>query len=169
MSEALMISAEQKKRARNVGYGYLGLAVITLVVFSRRPGDAGFRLTEGGFSLTLPAQQFAYIFGIVFVGLGAAQLWRGLGKVSNIVLALATAMFVMSFLSWATSGESFSLVGMLQDTVSRSVPITLGALGGILCERSGVINIAIEGMLLAGAFTGAVGASLTNLWFGTII
>ena len=49
------------------------------------------------------------------------------------------------------------------------MPITLGALAGILCERSGVINIAIEGMLLAGAFTGAVGASLTNLWFGTII
>jgi hypothetical protein len=33
VSEALMISAEQKKRARNVGYGYLGLAVITLVSF----------------------------------------------------------------------------------------------------------------------------------------
>jgi hypothetical protein len=110
VNEAMMISAEQKKRARNVGFGYLGLAVITLVIFSRRPGDAGFRLTEGGFSLSLPAQQFAYIFGFVFVGLGAAQLWRGLGKVSNIVLALATAMFVMSFLSWATSGESFSLV-----------------------------------------------------------
>ena len=169
MNEELMISAEQKKRARNVGFGYFGLAIVTLSVFSRRPGDASFKLTEGGFSLTLPAQQFAYIFGIVFIGLGAAQLLRGLGKISNIVLALATAMFVMSFLSWATSGESFSLVGMLQDTVSRSVPITLGALAGILCERSGVINIAIEGMLLAGAFMGAVGASLTNLWIGTFI
>ena len=164
-----MISAEQKKRARNVGFGYFGLAIITLSVFSRRPGDASFKLAEGGFSLTLPEQQFAYIFGIVFIGLGAAQLLRGLGKISNIVLALATAMFVMSFLAWATSGESFSLVGMLQDTVSRSVPITLGALAGILCERSGVINIAIEGMLLAGAFMGAVGASLTNLWIGTFI
>ncbi len=164
-----MISAEQKKRARNVGFGYFGLAIVTLSVFSRRPGDASFKLAEGGFSLTLPAQQFAYIFGIVFIGLGAAQLLRGLGKISNIVLALATAMFVMSFLAWATSGESFSLVGMLQDTVSRSVPITLGALAGILCERSGVINIAIEGMLLAGAFMGAVGASLTNLWIGTFI
>lgn len=169
MSEELVISAEQKKRARNVGFGYFGLAVITLSVFSRRPGDASFKLADSGFALTLPAQQFAYIFGIVFIGLGAAQLLRGLGKVSNIMLALATAMFVMSFLSWATSGESFSLVGMLQDTVSRSVPITLGALAGILCERSGVINIAIEGMLLAGAFTGAVGASLTNLWIGTFI
>ena len=169
MNEELMISAEQKKRARNVGFGYFGLAIVTLSVFSRRPGDASFKLTEGGFSLTLPAQQFAYIFGIVFIGLGAAQLLRGLGKISNIALALATAIFVMSFLSWATSGESFSLVGMLQDTVSRSVPITLGALAGILCERSGVINIAIEGMLLAGAFMGAVGASLTNLWIGTFI
>ena len=169
MNEELMISAEQKKRARNVGFGYFGLAIVTLSVFSRRPGDASFKLVESGFSLTLPAQQFAYIFGIVFIGLGAAQLLRGLGKISNIALALAMAIFVMSFLSWATSGESFSLVGMLQDTVSRSVPITLGALAGILCERSGVINIAIEGMLLAGAFMGAVGASLTNLWIGTFI
>jgi simple sugar transport system permease protein len=169
VNEELMISAEQKKRARNVGFGYFGLAIVTLSVFSRRPGDASFKLAEGGFSLTLPAQQFAYIFGIVFIGLGAAQLLRGLGKISNIALALAMAIFVMSFLSWATSGESFSLVGMLQDTVSRSVPITLGALAGILCERSGVINIAIEGMLLAGAFMGAVGASLTNLWIGTFI
>jgi simple sugar transport system permease protein len=169
VNEELMISAEQKKRARNVGFGYFGLAIVTLSVFSRRPGDASFKLVESGFSLTLPAQQFAYIFGIVFVGLGAAQLLRGLGKISNIALALAMAIFVMSFLSWATSGESFSLVGMLQDTVSRSVPITLGALAGILCERSGVINIAIEGMLLAGAFMGAVGASLTNLWIGTFI
>ena len=77
MSEALMISAEQKKRARNVGYGYLGLAVIALVIFSRRPGDASFRLTEEGFALTLPAQQFAYIFGVVFVGLGAALGFAG--------------------------------------------------------------------------------------------
>ncbi len=169
MSEALVISAEQRERARNVGFGYLGLAAITFAVFARRPGDAGFKLTEAGFSLTLPAQQFAYVLVLVFVGLGAAQLWRGLGKMSNVVLALATALFVMSFLSWAASGESFSLVGMLQDTVSRSVPITLGALAGILCERSGVINIAIEGMLLAGACAGAVGASLTNLWLGTLI
>ena len=148
MNTELLVSAEQKKRARNVGFGYLGLAVITLAVFSRRPGDAGFKLTESGTSLTLPAQQFAWIFGIVFVALAAAQLLRGFGKLSSVVLSLATAVFVLSFLSWATAGESFSLVGMLQDTVSRSVPITLGALGGILCERSGVINIAIEGMLL---------------------
>ncbi len=75
----------------------------------------------------------------------------------------------MSFLAWAAAGDSFSFVGMLQDTVSRSVPITLGAIGGILSERSGVINISIEGMLLAAACTSAIGASLTNLWLGTLV
>ncbi|NCV96475.1 MAG: ABC transporter permease, partial [Acidimicrobiia bacterium] len=117
---------------------------------------------------SLPAQGFAWALGIVLVALAAAQLYRGLGKLSNIVLALATAAFFMSFLSWAAAGDSFSFVGMLQDTVSRSVPITLGAIGGILSERSGVINISIEGMLLAAACTSAIAASLTNLWLGTL-
>jgi len=56
---------------------------------------------------------------------------------------------------------------MLQSTVLRSVPIAFGALSGVLCERSGVINIGIEGMLLCGAFTGAlVGSVASNLWIG---
>jgi simple sugar transport system permease protein len=49
------------------------------------------------------------------------------------------------------------------------VPITFGALSGVLCERSGVVNIAIEGMLLSGAFVAAVVASATgNNWFGVV-
>ena len=93
---------------------------------------------------------------IVLVALGAAQLVRGLGKVTNVALSIATAAFVIGFLTWAASGGSFSFTGMLQDTVARSVPITLGAIAGILCERSGIINISIEGQLLGAAFTGSV-------------
>jgi simple sugar transport system permease protein len=51
----------------------------------------------------------------------------------------------------------------------RSIPIVLGALGGVLCERSGVINIAIEGQFLLGAFTGAiVAAAASSLWLGMV-
>lgn len=165
---AIVVSAEQRKRARSIGITYLVLAAVCLGIFTRRPGDAGFRISETG-QFTLPAQGFAWVLGIVLVALAAAQLLRGFGKLSNVVLALAAATVFMSFLAWAAAGESFSFVGMLQDTVTRSVPITLGALGGILSERSGVINISIEGMLLAAACTSAIAASLTNLWLGTLV
>ena len=47
------------------------------------------------------------------------------------------------------------------------MPITFAALSGVLCERSGVVNIAIEGMLLSGAFVAAVVSSMTgNNWIG---
>ena len=165
---AIVVSAEQRKRARSIGITYLVLAAVCLGIFTRRPGSAGFKFSETS-QFTLPAQGFAWVLGIVLVALAAAQLLRGFGKLSNVVLALAAATVFMSFLAWAAAGESFSFVGMLQDTVTRSVPITLGALGGILSERSGVINISIEGMLLAAACTSAIAASLTNLWLGTLV
>jgi simple sugar transport system permease protein len=57
---------------------------------------------------------------------------------------------------------------MLVSTIARSTPIALGALSGILCERAGVVNIGIEGMLLGGAFTGVVMGSLVGGWVGLI-
>lgn len=55
-------------------------------------------------------------------------------------------------------------VSALSYTLRASVPLVLGALSGILCERSGIINIGIEGMMLAGAFAGFVAKVATNDW-----
>jgi ABC-type uncharacterized transport system permease subunit len=58
---------------------------------------------------------------------------------------------------------------MLQNTLIGSIPIVLGALAGCMCERSGVINIAIEGQLLVGALAAAVIPSAFGvLWLGLI-
>jgi simple sugar transport system permease protein len=82
-------------------------------------------------------------------------------------LALFGVAWVLAFLVWAVSGASISLTGLLAGSLLLAVPIAFGAQAGVLCERAGVINIAIEGHLLAGAFGAAVVASLTgSLWLG---
>lgn len=167
MSSATMQSAEQRKQSRNAGVTLIVLGVISAVFFTRDGGSAGFGLTEG-FTLDLPSQRFAQVLAVVLVGAGAFQLYRGFGRLMNVFLSVGTALFIISFLAWSASGESFNFTGMLQDTVARSVPITLGAVAGILCERSGVINIAIEGQLLFAAFTGSIVGSILNPWFGIV-
>jgi simple sugar transport system permease protein len=100
--------------------------------------------------------------------LGAYQFVRGFGKRTNAMLGVVAGFFVFSFLSWATAGSSINLAGLLRTTVIRSVPIALGAFAAMVNERSGVINIAVEGQLLAGAMMGALVGSLTNLWIGVL-
>jgi simple sugar transport system permease protein len=57
---------------------------------------------------------------------------------------------------------------MLRIMFIRSVPLTIGALSGILCERAGVVNIAIEGMMLTAAMMGTIIGSVSTLWVGLI-
>ena len=160
-------STEQKNHARRMGISMVVLGTFVAVFFTRSPGDAGFILSPD-FTVLIPSQQFAQVVAIALVGAGAFQLYRGWGKTASVLLAVGTALFVISFLAWAAAGDSFNFTGMLQDTVARSVPITLGAIAGLLCERSGIINIAIEGQLLTAAFAGSVVGSILNPWMGII-
>ena len=68
-------------------------------------------------------------------------------------------LFVVAFLIWVVGGArtpSISLAGLIAGSVTLAVPLVFGALSGVLCERVGVVNIAIEGQLLGGAFTAAI-------------
>src|SRR5262249_4843035 len=57
----------------------------------------------------------------------------------------------------------------IASTNRLSTPLILAALGGLYSERGGVINIALEGMMLAGAFTAAVVTVFThNPWAGLL-
>ncbi len=163
------------KRARILGVLYYLLAGFVLVVFGfGSDGTAVFELTRdadrfSGFpDLHVPALAFSWLVAFILVMLGTVQLLRGFGSKTNIVLAIVLLMFVVAFLAWAASGQSFSMVGMLEETVKRAVPITFGALAGVLSETVAVINIGIEGMLLSGAFAGVLAASLWGSFAGLV-
>ena len=80
------------------------------------------------------------------------------------------AAFLMSFLCWAAAGKFVPFTGLLQGGLILAVPLIFGAMAGIVSERSGVINIAIEGQLLAGAFLSGVVASLMqSTWAGLLV
>lgn len=167
MNQVLKLSLVESKHSRNLGVVMILLGVISVVVFGNKNGNAGFLLTES-WIVNIPVQRFSQILAVVLVGSGVMQLYRGLGRALNVFLILGTVLFVVNFLAWAVNGESFNFTGMMQDTVARSVPIVLGAVAGLICERSGVINIAIEGQLLFAAFTGSIVGSILNPWMGIV-
>jgi simple sugar transport system permease protein len=76
---------------------------------------------------------------------------------------------IMAFLCWTASGKFVPFTGILQGAIMFSVPLIFGSLSGLLCERSGVINIAIEGQLLFAACISAMIASISqNVIIGLI-
>jgi simple sugar transport system permease protein len=77
-----------------------------------------------------------------------------------IVVGVVVALF--GFLSWAASGSTLQVPGLLSGTLTLAIPLIFGGLGGVISERVGVVNIAIEGQLLAGAFVSAVVATITG-------
>lgn len=92
---------------------------------------------------------------------------------SDKKMSLGTILFgfglIMAFMSWAASGKFIPFTGLLQGAIMLSVPLIFGAMSGLICEKSGVINIAIEGQLLAAAFVSAVVASTSsNIIIGLI-
>lgn len=58
---------------------------------------------------------------------------------------------------------------LFASAIRMATPIALAAIGGTICERAGVVNIALEGMMLFGAFMGVIGAMFSgSVWVGVV-
>jgi simple sugar transport system permease protein len=160
-----------------VAFAVLGLVDILVLGLLSHHGDATFAFSQEFAKVTvpnlsLPAAITCYVTGGVTLALALLRavvplpVWA-----RRVSIALVLFCLVVALLCWADAGQTtaFNVVNLLQGTFGQSIPIMLGALAGVMCSRSGVINIAIEGQLLLGAFTAAIVASSTgSLWLGLI-
>lgn len=123
--------------------------------------------------LDLPARRVVVVMVVAAGAITAALCARALRRAAAPVwmTLLLGLSFVVSFLTWAGAGRSsvVPLVTILSSTLALSVPLVFGGLAGVVGERSGTINIAIEGQLLGGAFLAAVVASASGSpWAGLL-
>lgn len=122
---------------------------------------------------SVPARSFAIVATLILAALTAVAFMQRQRRVSTPLWmhAIVGVLFILVFLTWAGAGRDtvIPIVTLLAGALTLSVPLIFGAMAGTVGERSGTINIAIEGQLLFGAFLGAVVASLArNAWVGLI-
>ncbi len=118
--------------------------------------------------LVLPVQGAIYILALITFFVGGWQLARGVRSTTLLIGAVAFC-FIAAFLIWAARGKSMDLVGMMNTSMVRATPIALAALCGVVSERAGVVNIALEGIMLMSALTSVMVATLShNLYAGLL-
>jgi simple sugar transport system permease protein len=171
------LSEKQKRQKRGL-ISMLFLSLLFTVVFyfkSNKTEDVtfGFVLGEEWKLINewkIASKSGALIFLLVaFLGVAISYLLFRKNKNLTIGSFLFGFGSILAFLCWAAAGKFIPFTGLLQGAIMLSVPLIFGSMSGLLCEKSGVINIAIEGQLLFAAFVSAVVASITqNALYGLI-
>ncbi|BAL92703.1 putative sugar ABC transporter permease protein [Actinoplanes missouriensis 431] len=160
-------------RPRRLGAGLVLIGILAAALFGSlaKSETARFTLSEDaeGAALSINGQLGAVLFGIVTIVAGGLLFASFAKRFQNLLLSLGILAFVLSFLCWQVAGKFLPLVDTTSGTLQLALPLILGALAGVLGERSGVVNVAIEGQFLMGAFAGAlVGTMATSVWAGLI-
>jgi ABC-type uncharacterized transport system permease subunit len=160
-------------RERRLGVALVVIGIAATVVFGALAPSKTARFTisqdASGAALSINGQFGAILFGIVTIAAGAALLAGVAKRWQTTLLGIGIVAFVLSFLCWQVAGKFLPLVDTASGTLQVALPLILGALAGVIGERSGVVNVAIEGQFLFGAFFAAmIGTMATSVWAGLI-
>lgn len=159
-----------------IALGVITMLVSLLVALNSREGDTTFRLAAETdlFELpeiTVPSTPSVTVMVILLALCTVASAFlvsRG-RRTPLWLVGLFSVLAMTGFLCWAAAGEAVPVIGLLGGSIALAVPLVFGALGGVLGERAGVVNIAIDGQLLFGAFAAAmVGTMVGSPWGGLV-
>lgn len=152
---------------------FAALAVIINFIIIRfsfhfQPGVTKTLLGFGSLgSITIFTANSLLILGILGMLVSLVPLIPLFREKLNLSFFVTAFTAVSSLIIWAGIDSVFDIVGLLDLSLRLATPIVLGALAGILCERTGVVNIAIEGMMLTSACIGFTASLyLNNIWVG---
>ncbi len=152
-----------------IALSIFALAGLVMFVIFGREGITIFKLSTDSDLIQLPPIEAnvplvnSVIAVLLFLIAALSAVWAYQAKKTPLwLLSLFAVLFLAGFLTWAAAGATIPIPGLLVGTIGLSAPLIFGALGGVISERVGVINVAIEGQLLAGAFASAMVASITQ-------
>ena len=120
-------------------------------------------------TLTLTARPLIVVMCVLIVLAGLTRLSQRVA--ARWCVTVAVLALLVAFVTWGVVGSvnGINVVNLLQGSVFLAIPLTFGSLAGVLGERAGVVNVAIEGQFLLGAFVTALVATVTgSIWFGVL-
>ena len=123
-------------------------------------------------TIEVPGPPVLLLFALLTLAAGSGFISGKLSRGGRITAGVTAGFGILAgFMVWAAASSSvpFVLTSQLNLTLAYSTPLLFGVLAGVLSERAGVVNIAIEGQFLAAAFAASMTFSVTQSYLAALV